>query len=196
MLKIVRRTPSKAKILEIEDDSTRSTMEEMKDSTSSCTSTSTPPSSLHWKDSLGIHQAEVNKRRPSEDKPKKRVIFGDITIREHPMIVGDSICRVGVPLTIDWEAQSEVVLTVDDYEEYRPKRRRVRDMKMPPNVRLTLAMNSGCTMREVRSVVCKCERIRKERTSSLPRSEKWSRISKVIRTTCIFKKNVTGARSA
>ena len=187
--KIIRRTPSKDKILKAEEDETY-------DSASSFTSTS-PPSSLHWRDSLaGIQADEANQGTSSDDQPKKSVSFGDITIREHPMIVGDSICRVGVPLTIDWEAQSEVVLKVEDYEEYRPERRHGRDMNMPPNVRLTLAMNSGCTMREVRSIVSECERIRKERTRSLPRSEKWSRISKMVRTTCIFKKNVSRARSA
>ena len=168
----------------------------MNDSTSSFTRTP-PRSRLHWKDSLGM-KAVANQRRPSEDKPKKCVSFGDITIREHPMIVGDSVPPCGVPLTIDWEAQSEVVLKVEDYEEYRPAmRRRVGDMIMPSNVRLTLAMNSGCTLREVHSVLSECERIRKERRNSLPRSEKWSRISEVMmRTKYIFKKNVTGAKSA
>ena len=189
--KIIGRTPSKAEILEAEKNNTRST-KEMNSSTSSFTRT--PPSSLHWKDSLGI-QAEANQRRPSGDKPKKSVSFGDITIREHPMIVGDSVPSCGVPLTIDWEAQSEVVLKVEDYEEYRPERRRRRALSMPSNVRLILAINAGCTLREVHSVVGECERIRKERRNSLP-SEKWSRISKVMRTTHIFKKNVTRARSA
>jgi hypothetical protein len=188
-MKIIRRTHSKSKILEAKDDSTSTIMVEMNDSASSF-NISSQPSNLHWRDSLGF-QAEANQRSSSEDrKRKKSVSFGDITIREHPMIVGDSICRRGVPLTIDWEAQSEVVLKVDDYEEYRPERRRGQAMNMPPNVRLTLAMNSGCTMRMVRSVVSECERIRKERTSSLSRSEKWSRFSKVI------KKNVSLARSA
>jgi hypothetical protein len=160
---------------------------EMKDSASSF-NISSLPSSLPWRESLGI-QAEANQERISSgNKPKKSVSFGDITIRDHPVIVGDSICHRGVPLTIDWEAQSEVVLKVDDYEKYRPQRRRGQAMIMPPNVRLTLAMDSGCTMREVRSVVSECERIRKERTNSLPRSRKWSRIRKVMKTTCIFKK--------
>jgi hypothetical protein len=150
-------------------------MMEISDSTSSLTSS--PPSSLPWRgESLGI---QADQRSSPQDKLKKRVSFGDITISEHPMIVGDSVPGCGVPLTIDWVAQSEVVLKVEDYEEYRPERRRGQAMSMPPNVRLALAMNSGCTTREVRSVLSDCERIRKERTSSLP-SRKWSRISKVM----------------
>jgi hypothetical protein len=136
-------------------------------------------SSLHWRDSLRI-QAEANQRSSSKDKPKKSVSFGNITIREHPMIVGDSIPECGVPLTIDWEAQSEVVFKVEDYEEYRPERRRGQVMSMPPKIRLMLAIKSGCTMREVRSAISECERIRKERTSLLTRSENWSRISEVM----------------
>jgi hypothetical protein len=193
--KIIRLAPSKAKILEVEDDGT-STME-INDSVSSLTSS--PPSSLHLRDSLRtIQQAEASQRSSSEGKPKKSVSFGDITIRDHPIIIGDSVPACGVPLTIDWEAQSEVVWKVEDYEEYRPERRRGQAMYMPQNVRLTLAMRTGCTMREVRSAVSECERIRKERTSSLPRSEKWRRsISKLtIRTTFIFKRNVSRARSA
>lgn len=191
--KIIKRTPCyKDKMLQAEDDST--TTMEMRDSTSSLTSI--PPSSRCSRDSHGI-QAEANQRSYSEDKTKKSVSFGNITIREHPMIIGDSVPGCGVPLTIDWEAQSEVVLKVEDYEKYRPERRRSRTMIMPPNVRLSLAINSGCTMQEISRVDAECERIRKERTKSLStRSEKWRRITKVMRTTLLFKKNVFRARSA
>jgi hypothetical protein len=189
-MKIIRKTPSKAtKNLETEDDST--TTMEMPDSTSSFFT-----STRHWRDSLGI-QAEANQRSSSEDKPKKSVSFGDITIRDHPMIIGDSVPGCGVPLTIDWEAQSEVVLKVEDYEEYRPERRRGRAMIMPRNIRASLAMSSGCTMREIAGAVSECQRIRKERASSLPSEKSWSRIiCKVMKTTLLFKKNVTRARSA
>jgi hypothetical protein len=193
-MKIFRRTPSSkaTKILKAEDDST--TTMEMSGSNTAFSVTSGPPSNLHWRDSLGI-QAEANQRSSSEDKPKKSVSFGDITIRDHPMIIGDSVPGCGVPLTIDWEAQSEVVLKVEDYEESRPERRRGRAMIMPPNVRTSMAMSSGCTMREVSKAVSECERIREKRTSLLP-SEKWSRLSEVIRTTLLFKKNDSQARSA
>jgi hypothetical protein len=148
---------------------------------------------MHLTDSLGI-QAEANQRSSSEDKPKKSVSFGDITIRDHPMIIGDSVPGCGVPLTIDWEAQSEVVLKVEDYEDYRPERRRGRSMIMPPNIRASMAMSSGCTMREISRAISECERIRKERASSLP-SEKLSRISKVMRTTLLFMKKVSRPRA-
>jgi hypothetical protein len=185
-MKIIKRTPAEAtKILEAEDDSTTT----MKMCDSTCTS-SFFTSTRHWKDSLGIHQADANQRSSSEDKPKKSVSFGDITIRDHPMIIGDSVPGCGVPLTIDWEAQSEVVLKVEDYEECRPERRRRRAMIMPPNIRASLAMNSGCTMREISRAVYECERIRKERASSLPSEKAWSRISKVMRTRLLFKKKV------
>jgi hypothetical protein len=184
--KIIRRTPSNAKILEADCDDSMSTMELNNDSTSSF-NISSLPSSLHWRESLST-QSEANQRNSSQDKPKKSTSFGDITIREHPMIVGDSICHRGVPLTVDWEAQSEIVLKVEDYEEFRPERRRGEAMRMPADVRWTLAMESGCTLREVRCAIFECERIRKERRSSLPKSdprsepmsEKWSRIRKVM----------------
>jgi hypothetical protein len=188
-IKTIRRTPcSSAKILKAEqDDSSATTPMDFSDSTSSFTSS--PPSSLQWRDSLGI-QAEANQLSSSEDKPKKRVSFGEITIRDHPMIIGNSVPSCGVPLTIDWECQSEVVLKVEDYEEYRPERRRGRAMVMPPKARASLAMSSGCTLREVNLAVSEGERIRKERTSSLP-SKKWSRISKVMKTTLLSMKNVS-----
>jgi hypothetical protein len=194
-----RQTPSsKAKILEEaeQDDSTITMV--MSDSSHSFTtsSSSAPASSLHFRDSLGI-QADENQQSSSVDKPKKSVSFGDITIRDHPMIIGDSVPSCGLPITIDWEAQSEVVLKVEDYEECRPERRHSRDMHMPPHVRSLLAISSGCTMREVRRVASECELIRKERTRKLPSGEKWSRIiRKMVRTTLLFKKNVPGARSA
>jgi hypothetical protein len=189
---IIRRTPSKATILKADDDSTITT-EEIFDNKSSITSSA--PSSLHCRDSLGI-QAEANQQSSSEDtKLKNNVSFGDITIRDYPMIMGGSVPGCGVPLTLDWEAESEVVLKVEDYEKYRPERRRSRAMYMPPDVRLNLAIRSGFTMREAGSVISECKRIRKERTSSL-HDWKWSRISKVMRTPLIFKKNVSRARSA
>jgi hypothetical protein len=196
----IRRTPSKAKTLEAEDDSMTLEAEDdgsmtlkAEDDSTTFPFTSSPPSSTHLTDSLGI-QAEANQRSSSEDKPKKSVSFGDITIRDHPMIIGDSVPGCGVPLTIDWEAQSEVVLKVEDYEEYRPERRRGRSMIMPPNIRASMAMSSGCTMREISRAVSECERIRKERASSLL-SEKLSRISKVMRTTLLFMKKVSRPRA-
>jgi hypothetical protein len=164
---------------------------EMKDSISSFNISSLPASSMHSGDLLGI-QAEATRRSSPEDKAKKSVRFGDITIREHPMIIGDSVPGCGVPVTIDWEAQSEVVLKMEDYEECRPERRHGGPaMYMPPKLRLLLAMDSGRTMKDIRIIVLECERIRNERTRSLP-SRNWSRIiKKVMRTTCTFKKKVT-----
>jgi len=67
-----------------------------------------------------------------EDEPTV-VQFSNITIREYPPIVGDNpASHKGPPLSIDWEPQSEITVTVDHYEEHRPERRGSYNMVLSP----------------------------------------------------------------
>jgi hypothetical protein len=69
---------------------------------------------------------------------KKSVSFSTIQLREHEMILGDSVPSCGAPITIEWEARSESLLQVDQYESDRPERRHRREMVIPSKQRMQL----------------------------------------------------------
>lgn len=60
--------------------------------------------------------------------------FSDVEIIELPITVGDGP-SVGVPLTVDWEAQSRNVFPLEFFEEFRPKRRNKDHLRIKPETR-------------------------------------------------------------
>ena len=61
-----------------------------------------------------------------DELPKKtsRIQWGNIQIREYNRIVGDNPeTIVGPPLTLDWQYNEHELITIDEYEETRPKRK-------------------------------------------------------------------------
>ena len=72
------------------------------------------------------------------EKPKS-VRFDQIQVLELPIILGDnpSISN-GVPVTLDWTHQSEIHLDVERFEEHRPSRRSLEEMKLNVQRRLEL----------------------------------------------------------
>jgi hypothetical protein len=80
------------------------------------------------------------------------VSFGDVVIREYPMIPGDnpSVLK-GPPLTIDWEFMSEEIHDVDVYEDFRESdRRRPSEFKMPSPARKGLLISQGFSHDDIR----------------------------------------------
>lgn len=78
------------------------------------------------------------------DDDEPTVQFSKITIREYPPIVGDNpASHKGPPLSIDWEHQSEITVTVDHYEQHRPERRDSYNMVLSPMRRWTYFKELG-----------------------------------------------------
>jgi len=78
------------------------------------------------------------------------VQFADITVYEHPIILGDNPGgHWGPPLCIDWEKQSEVTLPLDEYETTRPERRDHVEMAIPRRCREDILKRSGYTLSEI-----------------------------------------------
>ena len=52
---------------------------------------------------------------------RKRVVFGNIQVREYNRIIGDNpSVRVGIPVALDWHFSELPVLSIDEYEGSRP----------------------------------------------------------------------------
>lgn len=99
---------------------------------------------------------------------RRSVGFGNITIHEFPIIIGDNpaVCS-GPPVTIDWAPVYDnenddgdtydcynckhrpSVVSVDDYEKHRPTPRVKSELNMPPSYRTELLRRQGYSRREI-----------------------------------------------
>ena len=97
---------------------------------------------------------EVRSRRKDRlEKQHREVSFSDITVREYPITFGDNPATpIGPPLTIEWEYQSEMTVSVDDYEDGRPPRRCGQEMIIPSSGRHEMLMNAGFSRGEITSL--------------------------------------------
>lgn len=97
----------------------------------------------------------------------QKVNFGNISIREYPIIPGDNPGgKRGPPLTIDWKPQREMSVKLDSYEASRPPRRTQMEFDMPPDVRLRLLQDSGHTLVEIQKFTKKANIARNRRKST------------------------------
>lgn len=96
----------------------------------------------------------------------KKVSFGTISIREYPICVGDNPGGSwGVPITIDWEHQSEASFDFDMYETTRPERRTQLEIAMPAPVRYEKLRAEGFSRQEIQKAekqanIIRCRRRR------------------------------------
>ena len=82
---------------------------------------------------------------------KKGVSFSMVRIREYPYVIGDSpSVSTGPPLSIGWESENTVEVTLDEHEHIRiPDRRNLAELKVPSNVRMEMLSKSGFSTREI-----------------------------------------------
>jgi len=80
-----------------------------------------------------------------------RVRFLNVTISEHPIIVGDNPgAHEGPPVTVAWESVSLVTIDIDQYEKDRNgERRSLGEMKIPPRKRRSMLLDLGFTRKEI-----------------------------------------------
>jgi len=122
---------------------------------------------------------------------EKRVSFGDITIREYPMELGDNpACSCGVPITIGWEPQSTCVQSLEVYEFRRRKageRRKSRKrLLMPVQKRGKLLLKAGYSLEAMAAALMEVEQVKKSRTENFLQKQGWDRFTMMIQ-------NVNGA---
>lgn len=109
------------------------------------------------------------------DGSSKSVTFTDVSVREYPFCLGDNPATIiGAPLTIEWEAQSEGKLSLDDYETSRPDRRRSDELRIPAFVREEMLRNNGYSRLDIQKGVrdANIARNRRKRSNEMHRLDK------------------------
>lgn len=105
----------------------------------------------------------------------KSVSFAEVQVREYPFCLGDNpSVMIGAALTIDWQAQSEAALSLDDYEASRPERRRSEELRIPSFVREEMLRTSGYSRLDIQKGVktVNIARNRRKRTNETYRLHK------------------------
>ena len=99
----------------------------------------------------------------------KQVTFGNLTIHEHPLELGDNpACSSGAPLTIGWKAQSSSTRNLDLYEYMRGERRHGRkQLVIPVQDRAHLLLSSGYSLATIADATLSVEEVKKQRYESL-----------------------------
>jgi hypothetical protein len=78
------------------------------------------------------------------------VSFGNVQIREYPIVLGDNPGgSSGPPLSIEWTHQSESSVPLDAYEQDRPNRRDRAEMCMPAFLRVKMLQEAGYSRAEI-----------------------------------------------
>ena len=103
-------------------------------------------------------------------KSSLSVSFHNVRIREYPMIVGDNpAVSSGVAVTLGWDPleQGSQVVEVDEYEDSRPDRRAMGQMRIPPHERREILHRSGHSMKEMHRGLKASNIAKRQRTKTL-----------------------------
>ena len=73
----------------------------------------------------------------------------------------------GPPITIGWDAQSELKISLDEFEETRPPRRTASQMNIPQSVRFQMLRNAGYTRGEIQMALRDVSIARRERRRTI-----------------------------
>ena len=96
------------------------------------------------------------------------VRFSNISFREYPINVGDNpACSSGTPISIDWDyypSQGYKTISIDDYEESRPRRRNRLGLRIPHEERHRMLREDwGVPLVTILETATKVKRIRMQR---------------------------------
>lgn len=103
-------------------------------------------------------------------KSSLSVSFHNVRIREYPMTVGDNpAVSSGVAVTIGWDPleQGSQVVEVDEYEDSRPGRRAMGQMRIPPHERREILRRSGHSTKEMMCGLKASNIAKRQRTKTL-----------------------------
>lgn len=95
------------------------------------------------------------------------VRFGTVVVREYPIILGDNPgASAGPPLSIDWQHNAEYTIDMDVFEEQRPERREMAELRMPSDVRSSILHNAGYSRKEIVELLRPINISRRERRTT------------------------------
>mmetsp|Transcript_13316 Transcript_13316/g.37486 ORF Transcript_13316/g.37486 Transcript_13316/m.37486 type:complete len:145 (+) Transcript_13316:240-674(+) len=102
----------------------------------------------------------------------KQVRFGDLTITEYPIILGDNPACNGAPITIGWEPIRTYTRNLELYEYTRTHRRHGRKkLVIPVQKRSQILLDAGYTEEEIIKAALKVAQIKSQREETLNESQ-------------------------
>jgi hypothetical protein len=109
----------------------------------------------------------IKKEQEGYGPINKKVWFRLIQVREMPIILGDNpAVSDGVPITIDWKFQKESSVELDEFEFFRPERRRREHLQLSTKKRFELALAGGSDLSEIAKARIEVEKIQKLRVKA------------------------------
>eukprot|EP00536_Pseudo-nitzschia_multiseries_P000956 jgi/Psemu1/234153/estExt_Genewise1.C_120031 len=98
----------------------------------------------------------------------KHVRFGELTITEYPIILGDNPACAGAPITIGWKPITSYTCNLELYEYTRMKRRNSRKkLVIPVQTRSQILLDAGYTQEQIIKVALQVSRIQSQREETL-----------------------------
>lgn len=111
---------------------------------------------------------------------QQKVCFGDLTILEFGLILGDNPACVGAPLQQAWIPRNKTTVDVDFYELHREKRCPRKDQfKISPGDRERMLLEIGYCPDEILLACEEGYRVREKRFSSW-QGKKWDRVRMAV----------------
>jgi hypothetical protein len=120
-----------------------------------------------------------------------QVRFGDLTIREYPMVLGEHpCCSSGAPVQIGWEPLSVSTRNMELHEYMRGERRHgKKQLGISVQKRAHLLLRAGYSLEEIGDATLKVEETKKNRADTL-KHMKWDRANMMLETTGAFPKGI------
>mmetsp|Transcript_30420 Transcript_30420/g.46674 ORF Transcript_30420/g.46674 Transcript_30420/m.46674 type:complete len:252 (-) Transcript_30420:295-1050(-) len=95
--------------------------------------------------------SNVESGNGGESRPRRRVSFSSVDIREHTLTLGDHPdCSYGPPTSLDWDFEQIPTVDLDQYEESREPRRTLRQMVLNYHIRMRILQAAGHSTAELK----------------------------------------------
>jgi hypothetical protein len=132
------------------------------------------------------------------------VTFDKVFVYEFSITLGDNpAVREGCPIALDNKCIQKTVIDIESFEKLqsirrgKAKRRRVKDLYMPVQVRAALLLSRGFTLEEIVKAVLEVERIKKSRHESM-KLNGWQKVNIALDSAgrSLFRKFTSGNTTA
>lgn len=107
-------------------------------------------------------------------RSESKLSFTSIEIREYSRVLGDNPSAFGPPISLDWNHHFDAIININEYEDSRPTRRKMHQLRMGPQTRLRLLKcDAGVTDDEIHHALKETKKIQKSRSLSDLTSPFW-----------------------
>jgi hypothetical protein len=102
------------------------------------------------------------------EKSPKSLKWSTIDFYSHEMVLGDNpSVSSGPPIMISWKSHEHYPISIDDYEKYKPERRRKIETLVPRQRREDLLIRAGYNRSDLKEAANEAASIRRMRHKSL-----------------------------